>query len=472
MNLLRAAALSAALCLTAAAPAAADSLRYIKDGNVWAANADGSNQTQITKTGGYFWVSQADDGTMITLVGGEKLRKLSPTGAVLAEFGTYVSDGLPTSGPVTQFHGPFEPQISPDGALVAFEWMNDSYYGGNTPTCSESSVPSCYEYKSSQGVGITHSDRFTNFDEYGLLTGWIAPSWMAKGWLLRSGANVSPNEDTVFNAIGPGKGDDEMKRWFWDDDQGLGVDDVEMAADESFSVGVAGFYDELLRFYRPVADPYNAPKQSLSFWEKNTPAVERCFQLENPKGNKFRSPTIAPDGRGAAYVDDAGVHVVVVPDVKAACAPADESKLLIPGATSPDWGPVNVPAIPADNGGGNGGGGGGNVVVDPPKPGTSLTAMVTKTSLKTALRKGLKVKVVGAGAGRVDVGAFRGKGRVGGGTATAKGGSATVKVLFTAKARRSLARKRSVALTLKVSTTTPAAKRTLKVTLGGARRGR
>jgi hypothetical protein len=65
------AALTAALFLIAAAPAAADSIAYIKDGNVWLSTPDGGRQYQVTSAGGYSYVSQADDGTMIALAPGE-----------------------------------------------------------------------------------------------------------------------------------------------------------------------------------------------------------------------------------------------------------------------------------------------------------------------------------------------------------------------------------------------------------------
>ena len=90
------------LTLAAAAPAAADSIAYIDKGDVWLASPDGSRKVQVTKTGGYFNVSQADDGTMITLVAGEKLRRLGRDGQVLGEFLTPISDGAPLSGPDQQ----------------------------------------------------------------------------------------------------------------------------------------------------------------------------------------------------------------------------------------------------------------------------------------------------------------------------------------------------------------------------------
>ena len=47
----------------------------------------------------------------------------------------------PISGGVNQFHGPFNPQISPDGTKVAYEYFNDSYE--SAPGCSETTVPPC-----------------------------------------------------------------------------------------------------------------------------------------------------------------------------------------------------------------------------------------------------------------------------------------------------------------------------------------
>ncbi len=107
----------ALIALAVVAPAAsADSIAYIKDGDVWLATPDGSRQQQVTKTGTYSYVSQADDGTMAALVPGERIQKLSRTGEVLAELATYVSDGAPQAGPVNQFAGPFNPEISTTSA--------------------------------------------------------------------------------------------------------------------------------------------------------------------------------------------------------------------------------------------------------------------------------------------------------------------------------------------------------------------
>src|SRR5688500_17785772 len=228
-------ALAVVSSLVAAAPAAADSIAYVKSGDVWLASPDGARQQQVTHSGGYAYVSQADDGTMIALAGGERLHKLSRTGQVLADFPTYVSDGAPVSGGVNQFHGPFAPEISPDGSKVAFEWLNDTFE--DAPGCSDQTVPPCAVYRQSQGVGITSSSGYTGFEAHGLLTGWISPQWLTEDTLLRSDPGAILADDTAFTQLGS----NAVDPWFWDDNQGLGVKDVELSRDQRVAVGIAGF---------------------------------------------------------------------------------------------------------------------------------------------------------------------------------------------------------------------------------------
>lgn len=64
-------ALTALVAAVAAPPAAADSLVFIRDHNVWLANADASGQYQVTRDGTsgapYESPSQADDGTIVAI---------------------------------------------------------------------------------------------------------------------------------------------------------------------------------------------------------------------------------------------------------------------------------------------------------------------------------------------------------------------------------------------------------------------
>ncbi len=452
-------AAAGAVCAMLALPVAAqaDSIVYIKDGNVWSAAGDGSRQIQVTDTGGYSYVSQADDGSLIALAPGERLHRLSADGRVIADFATYVSDGAPVSGPVNRFHGPFEPEISPDGSKVAFEWYNDSYDSGNTSTCNVTN--DCYQYQARQGVGITNSDRLTGPDEFGLLTGWGYPSWFDNDTLLRSHSGTILNDDAVFNEIGPGKGDDEMDFWFYDPEGGTNVSNVELSRDKRVAVGVVGSSDDRLRVYRPNVEPFGAPNWNHSaFAQGNKPVVDDCFDFGDPVGGRFGGVSIAPDGGHLAYAVGDGIWIANIPDVGStqACQSnlPTENALRIPGGSYPDWGPADPPARTVATSAGQAGapGANGDQGQDTSGVGQGLSVKAARVKLALALKKGLAVNVAAGGPGKVSVTAKAGGRKVAaGGGRTDADGRGKVYVRFTKAAKRSLKRKRSVKLALTVS---------------------
>ena len=163
----------ALLALAIAAPAAmADSIAYIKGGDVWLSTGDGSRQYRVTTTGRYADVSQADDGTMIALTG-VRLHRLDRQGNVLADFDTPVSDTRPA--PAKTFYGPFDPAISPDGTKVAYtyHYMTQS----QSPTCFP---PTCFVGINEGGTGYSWADRQTGWDDpaLGKHSGWRNPVWV------------------------------------------------------------------------------------------------------------------------------------------------------------------------------------------------------------------------------------------------------------------------------------------------------
>ena len=277
---------------------------------------------------------------MIALAPGERLHKLSRTGKVLADFPTMVSDGAPQAGPVNQFHGPFSPEISPDGSKVAYEWFNDSYSEGTG--CSEATVPPCFVYHQSQGVAITHADRYTGPEEFGLMTGWIYPHWTSNDVLLRSFSGAIMNDDAVFTTVGAGLADKQLDPWFFDE-KGYGVDDVELSRDLQTVVGIAGQDSEKLRVYRTLMHPFGAPNwDHTPFKTGNQPVAQPCFELGDPVGGKFESTSLAPDGHGLAYGVGDGIWIAPLD-----CGAPSAGRLVIPGGRFPDWGPADVPAIAA-----------------------------------------------------------------------------------------------------------------------------
>ena len=400
--MLRLSLLTAALTLALATPALADSIAYVQGGNVFLSTPDGARKVQVTSTGIYSSVSQADDGTMVALAPGERLHKLSRDGKVLADFLTPISDGAPTAGPVNKFHGPFNPQISPDGTKVAYEYFNDSYE--TAPGCNETTVPPCVAYKLSKGTLVSNTDGFTPFETYGLLSGWIWPTWLDNQTLLRSDPAGILNDDGVITKLGG-----PVDPWFYDHNQGLGVISMEMSRDLTNVIGIAGFSDEKLRVYRTTMSPFGAPDwDHTPFTNKvNVPTAQQCWELT---GAKYLSTSMAPSGKAFAYGTADGVYTTAIPDN---CAPGGPGTLVLPGAKSPDWGPADVPtATPAQP----------TQPTQPTRPGAS------KPKLKLAKRKGGFTATLTTGAaGKATVTVTRNAKRVAKKTVTVgKSGKATV----------------------------------------------
>jgi hypothetical protein len=428
---------AAALCaLAIAAPAAsADSIAYVKDGNVFLTTSDGARQFQVTSDGGYSDVSQADDGTMIALHG-TNLRKLDRQGTVLADFKTPVSDDRPA--PAKTFYGPFDPAISPDGTKVAYSY----YYmtQSQSPTCFP---PTCYTTINEGGTGYSYSDRMTAWDEPGLRkhSGWRFPAWVDNTKLVLSNPTHLPNDDVVVD-IPEGTSVGMLKSWYTDAVQGNpGVGGGDVSRDQRKLAFQTGENNSTLSVYSTAG----VPSTFRDGYDNPEINPDVCYRYSGATGGQFGIPTFAPAGNKIAFTESDGIHVADVPDFSGGCTltgATQDPPLLIAGATEPDWGPADVP--PARQQGGGGGGAGGQ--------GSTMAITVSGKKLKTALRKGLKVSVTVPSAGKLSAAATK-KGKT---VATAaskavKAGKQSLTLKFSKAARRSLARSRSVKLTVKVT---------------------
>jgi WD40-like Beta Propeller Repeat len=325
------AALAAALCLVAAAPAAADSISYIKDGNIWLSTPDGSRQYQVTKSGGYSYASQADDGTLIGLHG-RRLHRIDRHGNVLADFATPVS--LDTGPNDSHFQGPFDPAISPDGTKVAYTYYWQYY--GYDPTCNGGT--GCIRERLEQGVGYSHADRLTGWDEPGLgrQSGWVDPSWIGNTQTLLTDPSVPLNLDSVVDTVGDGTGN--VEQWF-SDNNAWHLEDGEISRDNAKAAFVGqppsqdAFRGDIIAIYR-----MNGPAPALP---------EACYHYTEPDG-AYDSPSFSPDGSRIAFAQhqagNPGIFVGEVPSFAGGCQlPAAGGTMIIPGGAEPDWGPADVP---------------------------------------------------------------------------------------------------------------------------------
>jgi hypothetical protein len=434
----RLAAGAVALCaLAIAAPAAnADSIAYVKDGNVFLTTSDGARQFQVTFDGGYSDVSQADDGTMIALHG-INLRKLDRQGNVQADFQTPVSDSRPA--PAKTFYGPFDPAISPDGTKVAYSY----YYmtQSQNPSCFP---PTCYTTINEGGTGYSYSDRMTAWDEPGLRkhSGWRFPAWVDNTKLVLSNPTHLPNDDVVVD-IPEGTSVGMLKSWFTDavqNNPGVGGGDV--SRDQTKLAFQTGENNSTLTLYSTAGVP------STFRDGEDDPVIDPvvCYRYSGPTGGgQFGIPTFAPGGNRIAFTESDGIHIADVPDFGGGCTLTGATQnppLVIAGGTEPDWGPADVPPARQQGGGGSGSGG----------QGSTMAIAVSGKKLKTALRKGLKVSVTVPSAGKLSAtAAKKGKTVAKAAKKSVKAGKQSLTLKFTKAARRSLARSRSVKLTIKVT---------------------
>ena len=473
-------AATAAASLAFAAPASADSISYVKDGNVFLTTPDGGRHFQVTSSGVYSYASQADDGTFIALAG-ERLHKLDRLGNVLADFATPVSDGPPPPNPpdwkdtkTNYFNGPFEPEISPDGTKVSYTyyWQHYTYdYMLNS-----------WRNRLESGTAITHTDRLTAWDEFGgNLSGWIDGSWVDNDTLARSDAGVPLAEDVVFNDIKLGGGG-ELRRWFRNY-AGYDRSDPELNRQQT-----------MLALSGEAAPPTGRHLGVYRTLGNLTAEPEACFGIfdDDQRGRTPNGPTWSPDGRLLAWQDSAGIKTLTVGDLSGGCRiPEDDIKNVVPGGAHPDWGPADVPTgrpAPKPDPQKPDPGKPGTVVkpIDPKKdegkkggdtdkPGTPtadspLAVSVKSTSLRTALKKGLAVKLTAPASGSLKAVAKQGKKVVARGSGTAAAaGQRSVTVKFTAAARKSMRRlKKAPSLTVTVTFTPKggaAVTETLKVRL-------
>jgi hypothetical protein len=163
-------------------------------------------------------------------------------------------------------------------------------------------------------------------------------------------------------------------------------------------------------------------------------------------------PTWSPDGEKIAFADSAGVEVLDTP--RAAPCDGGPTRVILPGASEPDWGPAIVNPGPRETKqpdyppacGKRGYCTAPPFHVRPPKVASF------STRLRPALAKGVTVPVTTSGEGDVKVELLSGRKVMARGSAVVDGSwAAKVKVRFSRAARKSLAGKRTVKLTVRAT---------------------
>jgi hypothetical protein len=400
------------LALGVAAPAAADSLVYVKDGNVFSARPDGSQQRQITRDGSpqdpYGSPSQADDGTILA-VRGSRFYKFGRDGSSLGP----PLDSLLTRKPAAiGAVGPFDARISPDGSRFA-SWLGimGGYYDYATNRY----------YYDPQSAVVYQS--VADGTPLGQTMFYEEPSWLADSNRLLLWDSMNGGVPQVA-AGAMGADHNHFAGWFHDYDthdyelwNPLGAGELTRSGTRLAALRAGG----------TMGEGYMARGRfnGITIYDvgglDRAPALWPCV-IQDDNGGELTPPSWSPSGDALVWSAPDGIWTTPVRSRCEELAP----KLVIPGGREPDWGPsdpAGAAAGPAQPGGGQ-------------APARAATVKVAGSVKRGALlRRGLTVRVECPAACSVDAKAGRlARGR-------AKGaGTVQAKVRLTKQGRRAVKR--------------------------------
>lgn len=449
------AATCAAVC---AAPAAASSIAYTQNDNVWLTTPDGSYQKQVTTDGTssnrYQAPDQADDGSIVVSRPSPRfIYRVDQNGA---------TKNAPVLAPGNSCGtGPLDLDVTPQGGLVVFQYVHSDYCFNPTPGNGPRSR-----------VRFAFSDSPTLPATFGYHDGWTAPRW-------------TPGTDVAsMVAIGGGsvgiQGGGTVSPWL--------TTDTSVEKIDSFDVSRTG--NRVLVETVPVGGGPSA----LVVWQNdgvpvstgNTGSVVCVASDFAPGGDA--DPRWSPDGSQIAWEGADGVYASPAPVAGAGGACVLAPQLVAAGGHDPAWGVADVarPAEPGggetpgggdqpggnsgNNGGGSNAGGDSNGGDQQPPPAADTVApsialgSATGVRLRNALRKGLSVPVTLSESATVSgsltiagptgrkLGLAAAPIKVASGKASGTG-EVTLRLRFTAKARKRLAKLKVAKLTLQVAAT-------------------
>lgn len=294
-----------AVAVAAPAAATADSVVFVRGGNVQLTGEQGT--LQLTAGGGYENPSMADDGTIVAV-----RRTLDADGSPVRHVHRMDRSGRLLNPPTeavsttnSNYTGPLSPQVSPDGSALAFQYFNRGLI-------SRPEMPR---------VAIAPTDRDLGDPADIFSAGfYLNPSWIGESTIVLFGTpGFSPNVQT-YTLGGEGISD-----WF-DPPDGGHLGSGEVSPDGTRMVATAKGGDEL-RFYALPGPP---------------PALPRATCRFAAPGAGFERPRWAPDGSAVVWEQPDGLHMAAVPSIDD--CPAITDRLVAPGGSDPDWGPADLPA--------------------------------------------------------------------------------------------------------------------------------
>ena len=315
LTLRRAVALAGACLALAPAAASADSLVYLKDGDVWLSQPDGSGAYQVTTDGTpdspYRSPSQADDGT-IAAGRYDEIVRMTQNGTVL---NTIDPPGLTNSVSHHMDGPPIHTAISPDGSRIAY-------------TLSSFECPPGASCGARFATAYTAADHFTAPEATGT-TYFRNTSWVTNSRTLQFGGFGS---QVNLHDVGAGS----AKHWFDDSDTtdpSTDLGDGEVNRQGTDLAIVRGYGDSTHVMW------YAAPDARTG-----TPGTPDPFTgCATGQEEGLAGPSWSPDGSALAIAAADGIWVK-----RQARDCTVQPTRVIPGGSAPDWGPADVAPAPRE----------------------------------------------------------------------------------------------------------------------------
>jgi WD40-like Beta Propeller Repeat len=325
-----AALLGSLVCGAFAGAASASSILYKKGGRLWVANAKGGQKHAIKHTKGFSNPSQDDRGRVVAQKG-IKLYRFSRSGKLLNK---PITTAFRTNPVVTSFKGPFFPEVSPNGKLIAYTYsFTEAHYD---PGCS------CVSYAPSLNTAYTYSNRFVDDPDvkFGHMRFYSRGSWIGNRSFVAATPNLYDYAGNVLDtlAVDPlGGGADSYNRWFTECTdcssvlalQKYPLEEPEVTRARDKAVVVAGDLNATQAGSMLFVYPLPAPPTAIP---------PRFCRITGPNGS-FTSPSWSPDGRSLAWADRSGIWTGRLGDLSGTDCQVTR-KLVIPGGSAPDWGPA------------------------------------------------------------------------------------------------------------------------------------
>jgi hypothetical protein len=317
-------------CAVLAGAASASSILYKKGGKLWVASPSGKGKHAIKNTRGLSNPSQDNRGRIVAQRG-IKLYRLSRRGKRLNK---PITTAFRTNPVLESFKGPFFPEVSPNGKLIAYTYsFTEAHYD---PGCS------CVSYAPSLNTAYTYSNRFVDDpdEKFGHMRFYSRGSWIGNSSFVAATPNLYDYGGNVLDtlAVDPlGGGADSYNRWFTECTDCSSVltlekyplEEPEVTRARDKAVVVAGDLNATQAGSMLFVYPLPAPPTAIP---------PRFCRITAPNGS-FTSPSWSPDGNSLAWADRSGIWVGRLGDLSGSdCQVA--RKLVIPGGSAPDWGPA------------------------------------------------------------------------------------------------------------------------------------